>query len=83
MHAGDEFDGLIHPQPAWKDRDIGDETCFAHQGGSIAEGLASENAERPLHKNSAREWPAARWSCPAPLGPMRPTILPVSTVKLT
>ena len=37
VHAGDEIDGLIDPQPGGQHGDIGDETGLAHQRGALAE----------------------------------------------
>ena len=48
MHAGDEVDGLIDPQPAGQHRDVGNEAGIVHERGAFAKRLAAQHVEPPF-----------------------------------
>src|ERR1022692_4877346 len=55
MHAGDEIDRLVYPQPCGKDGDVCNETGVLHQGGSITERLAPQHLELALVGGQAKD----------------------------
>ncbi len=48
MHAGDEVDGLIDPQPCRQHGDVGDEAGVAHERGPLANGSRPEHLQLPF-----------------------------------
>ena len=82
MHAGDEIQRLAHLQPARQHRHVGDEAHIAHQLVTLRARIEPHDAQIALKEVSPRMALRAV-VLPAPFGPMRPTMRPGWTVKLT
>ena len=82
MHAGHVVERLRHPQPARQHGHVGDETDVAHQRVALRARVAAQHRELAVEGGEAEDRLSAV-VLPAPLGPMRPTMRPGSTLKIT